>query len=290
MKCLVQEIPIYYLTRGAGRPIVTIHGFSPDHRLMSGCMEPLFRHREGWRRIYFDLPGMGRTPGPDWLTTSDQMLEVVRGFIDQVLPGEKYCVAGESYGAYLAQALAARDPDRVEGLFLLCPLVTARPEKRRVPPIKVLEADPKLLAALSPEERLEFESMNVVLTRPVWRRIKRDVIPGTAAGNQVFLDRLWKTGYAFSDEQAFGRTAYTKPVLILAGRQDCVVGYEDAWDLTPRYPRATYAVLDFAGHNLQIEQEGLFSALTLEWLDRMAKEWKWKAPPKRAKKKKRKSK
>lgn len=32
-----------------------------DHRLMSGCMEPIFTKREGWRRIYIDLPGMGVT-------------------------------------------------------------------------------------------------------------------------------------------------------------------------------------------------------------------------------------
>ena len=121
--------------------------------------------------------------------------------------------------------------------------------------------------------------MNVVLTRPVWRKIKRDVLPGIGASDQAFLDRLWNTGYALSNEQELGRTAYGKPVLILVGRQDCVVGYEDAWDLVSRYPRATYAVLDRAGHNLQIEQPDVFEALTAEWLERIARGWKGKAPP-----------
>ncbi len=35
------------------------------------------------------------------------------------------------------------------------------------------------------------------------------------------------------------------------------------------YPRATFAVLDTAGHNLQIEQPQVFNALASEWLDRL---------------------
>jgi pimeloyl-ACP methyl ester carboxylesterase len=49
-----------------------------------------------------------------------------------------------------------------------------------------------------------------------------------------------------------------------------MVGYLDQFDLLPHYPRATYAVLDTAGHNLQIEQPQLFNALMGEWLDRVA--------------------
>ena len=60
-----------------------------------------------------------------------------------------------------------------------------------------------------------------------------------------------------------------KPTLILAGRQDAMVGYRDAWKILENYPRGTFAVLDRAGHNLQIEQETLFNALVNEWLDRV---------------------
>jgi pimeloyl-ACP methyl ester carboxylesterase len=40
--------------------------------------------------------------------------------------------------------------------------------------------------------------------------------------------------------------------------------------LLPHYPHASFAVLDTAGHNLQIEQPVLFNALMGEWLDRVA--------------------
>jgi pimeloyl-ACP methyl ester carboxylesterase len=62
---------------------------------------------------------------------------------------------------------------------------------------------------------------------------------------------------------------FDKPTLILTGRQDSSVGYRDAWQILENYPRGTFAVLDRAGHNLQIEQETLFNALINEWLDRV---------------------
>lgn len=56
---------------------------------------------------------------------------------------------------------------------------------------------------------------------------------------------------------------------MLVGRQDQVAGYRGAWRILENYPRATFAVLDREGHNLQIEQPQLFNALLGEWLDRV---------------------
>ena len=35
--CKVKNANIYYEEIGAGIPIIMLHGFTPDHRLMSGC-------------------------------------------------------------------------------------------------------------------------------------------------------------------------------------------------------------------------------------------------------------
>jgi pimeloyl-ACP methyl ester carboxylesterase len=59
---------------------------------------------------------------------------------------------------------------------------------------------------------------------------------------------------------------------MLMGRQDNIVGYRDQWDFIEDYPRASFVVLDKAGHNLQIEQDVLFNALVKEWLDRVKTE------------------
>jgi pimeloyl-ACP methyl ester carboxylesterase len=53
------------------------------------------------------------------------------------------------------------------------------------------------------------------------------------------------------------------------GRQDHVCGYREAYQLLDNYPRASFAILDGAGHVLPFEQKTLFRALVSEWLDRV---------------------
>jgi len=56
--------------------------------------------------------------------------------------------------------------------------------------------------------------------------------------------------------------------LIVAGRGDSTVGYSDATELIERYPRATLAVIESAGHALIHERPELLAALVGDWLDR----------------------
>lgn len=65
------------------------------------------------------------------------------------------------------------------------------------------------------------------------------------------------------------RHPFERPSLVVAGRQDSVTGYRDAWTVLEHYPRATFAVLDRAGHGLEPEQPAVFRALMVDWLDRV---------------------
>jgi pimeloyl-ACP methyl ester carboxylesterase len=235
---------------------------------MKGCLEPIFGHRDGWQRIYFDLPGMGKTPARDWITDSDGMLDVVLGFVDQVIPGQSFALAGESYGGYLARGVVYRRPETVDGLLLICPLIIPEFEKRSVPPLVVLAKDEELLASLDPADREEFESFIVVQTREVWERTKEEVMSGLGVADEAFLTKLLTEGYPLSID-VDAAPAFEKPALFLLGRQDVAVGYRDAWAIVENYPRGTFVVLDRAGHNLQIEQPIVFNALVNEWLDRV---------------------
>jgi pimeloyl-ACP methyl ester carboxylesterase len=74
MQCRFDKITFNYKVRGEGRPLLALHGMPLDHRSMVAAIEPLFRRRKGWRRIYPDLPWMGRTKGPEWLVSQDLVL------------------------------------------------------------------------------------------------------------------------------------------------------------------------------------------------------------------------
>ena len=73
----VNDIVFEYEIIGKGIPVVMIHGFSVDRETMKGCMEPIFVDLKGWKRIYFDLPGMGKTKGTPLVKNSDHILDVL---------------------------------------------------------------------------------------------------------------------------------------------------------------------------------------------------------------------
>jgi pimeloyl-ACP methyl ester carboxylesterase len=270
--CELSNVNLYYEVFGDGFPVLMIHGFYPDHRLMIGCMEPAFRDREGWKRIYLDLPGMGKTKGEPWIESSDKMLEIVLAFVERVIPHQNFLVVGESYGGYLARGLILKRRNFIDGLMLICPLIVPNPEERILPPSKVIVEDRCLISELTPSDAVEFVPMAVVQNRSVWERFRDEILVGLRTADKPFLERLQRTAYGFSFSVDSLSEPYSKPVLIVAGRQDTSVGYEDAWRIIGNYPRATFAVLDTAGHNLQIEQARVFSALTSEWLDRVESE------------------
>lgn len=267
MIALAESLPVHYQERGSGTPILMLHAREADHRQVLADMEPLFADRPGWRRLYPDLPGMGRTPGAEWIAHQDRVLDVVTGFLEAVVPGQRFVVAGTSYGGYLALGLVHRLGAMIDGLALTVPAVERERERRRLPPKQVLVEDAAYRDALTPEESRLAESF-VVQSPEALEALRAYVEPGLEAADRPFLDRLFLSR-AFSFDVRELDAAFPAPTLVLAGRQDSLVGYRDAWTILDSFPRATFAVLDRAGHALSIEQRGLFRSLAGEWLDRV---------------------
>ncbi len=269
MKCELGDIAIFYETYGRGRPIVMLPGRPSDHHIMERFMEPLFTQRDGWQRIYPDLPGTGLTPSVERLATHDQMLDAMLAFIDTVIPGQRFVLAGLSYGGYLARGVLYHRAALIDGVLLCAPQVKAESEHAHLPPRTTLVEDPALVSRLEPDEAQLVEGLVVVQSPRVVEAV-RDVLAEVQSADHTFQARLEATGpsaFEVAPPAPFGG-----PMLILTARQDHLCGYRDAWDLLENYPRATFAVLDGAGHFVNIEQDILCQALMREWLDRV-EEW-----------------
>lgn len=266
MKCKIKNLSINYEILGSGKPIIMLHGYHVDHRLMTGCMEPVLSTKEGYKRIYIDLPGMGESESAEWITNSDIMLDIVISFIDEIIPNENFLLAGQSYGGYLARGVIYAMADRVEGVLLICPVIIADYKKRNVAEHVVIVKDNKLLSKLSPEMAEDFNAGVVVQSKKIYERYENEIMSGVGIADNIFLHTLKKNGYAFTFEVDKLKNKFDKPSLILLGKQDNCVGYKDSWSILENFPRATFAVLDKAGHNLHIEQEDVFNSLVNEWL------------------------
>ncbi|MBA3853532.1 MAG: hypothetical protein C0503_03895 [Gemmatimonas sp.] len=110
---------LYYYaagTRGAGVPVVLIHGFPMASRLWHGFV-PEFA--PGHRLIIVDLPGFGRSDAPSAARTGcGAHAAAIHALLDDLGVDQAYIV-GHGLGGGVAQAFAVQWPTRAAGLALI---------------------------------------------------------------------------------------------------------------------------------------------------------------------------
>ena len=179
----------------------------------------------------------------DGLTCNDDAATLLGDFIDHLGAGP-VMLLGHSYGAYLAGGVAARRPDTVLGLALLCPVAE---RSRSVPGHEAVRQDDDAydeLGADSGRGSRTTLSCDTGHCSPV----PRPRCASTALVDEAALGRIF-AGWTVD----VGSTTFSAPTLVVAetrfGRRD-----GDAAELLERYPHATLAVIEDAGHALMYER------------------------------------
>ena len=266
--CTIDGVKIWYKTAGKGMPVVFLHGWSVDHSIWENQFEKIcWLQKRNFQRIYFDLPGMGKSITNHRIHNSDDMLAVISRFIDRMVQGKHFLLAGESYGGYLARGLLLTKEEQIDGLLLLCPLIFPGYRTGSHSEHIVLERDEKFMNSLSQEEKAGYQDLSVVQTKSTYRDYLRDIHVAVAKGNENFLKS--ELDGSCTEDINKNPFIFKKPALILTGRQDTEVGFRDQYDICKDFPRASLLIVDKAGHNLQIEQQKIFRTSVVEWLERV---------------------
>ncbi|KQR99355.1 hypothetical protein ASG12_00430 [Williamsia sp. Leaf354] len=251
------------ITRGSGVPVLLVHGWAVDHRIMLPLDESFASHPGAWRRIYVDLPGFGSSAVGPSVSHADDIAADLDDVIDREIGRRPFAVVGSSFGAGLARRLAVRRPDQVLGVAMLCP--TAEPiASRRLPETRAVEVDENLLAGLAESDRDQFTAVTTRQTADVWHRFEQYVLPGLRAANPDVVERIRPT---LSQSPETMGPPYPGPVLMMLGRNDTVVGWRDQLDLAEHYPNATVVIVDRCGHNVHLEHPELAHHHLHTWLD-----------------------
>ena len=266
LECQLSNAVIKYKSLGEGYPLLAIHGFSSDHQYLLHDLEPAFIGRDGWQRIYIDLPGHGQTKWPNWITSEDNILGLLCDFIDQIIPGKQFTLAGESWGASFSLGIINQRSELVDGLYLSVPYINIEPGKEILPEHNILVENDEFINLLQDDDPDWVTDYLVVQDVSFLERLRKEIFPAEKA-NEKYNVNWEKIFYSLTLDAK--EINFYKPSLFLTGRQDQVVGYQIAFNLLENFPRATYAVLDRAGHYMSLEQEGLMHALVNEWLDRV---------------------
>lgn len=251
-KVKINDIELYYETRGAGVPLVLISGLGYSlwqWHLMAPYLEDHFQV------ITFDNRGVGQTDKPAGPYTASMLAADTVGLLD-VLGLARAAILGHSMGGFIAQAIALEYPQRVSHLILAS---THFGGPRHVP------VTAEAMAVLSDRQSDPLTRLRngiVISTAPGFAERHPDLI-------QRWLD--WRTanrldadgyqaqmgiGMALVEEGAAFETklpAVSAPTLILFGAYDKVVPPANAEMLANQIPGSQIHILPDAGHFFPLE-------------------------------------
>ena len=250
----VDGVRLHYSDRGAGSPVVLIHGnvVTGDDYNTSGVAQLLL---EKHRVVIFDRPGFGysaRPRGRSW--TAAQQAELLHKAIQQ-LGIERPVVVGHSWGAIVALALAVRHQADTAALVLVSGYYfwTVRPDVL----LSAIGATPivgdVLRYTISPlMARLNMPLMKKVMfsPAPITDRFKAEFSTSMAVRPSQL--RAMASDGALMIKGALALQDHYKdlklPVVIIAGDGDKVVFKQRAERLSAAISGSTLHIVEDAGH------------------------------------------
>ncbi|HTL33961.1 MAG TPA: alpha/beta hydrolase [Kofleriaceae bacterium] len=254
---------LYFETIGSGAPLLMLHGNGLDHTYLRPWHDPL---ADRARVIYYDQRGNGRS-GRSATADHARLHDDAIALLDHL--GEaKATVYGHSYGAWLAQGLAARYPDRVERLILCAtsPAFDYIDEVIATAQARNPTAAAALISGLAP---------GAITTDAELAHVWHNILPlyFTGAPRQDILDHVLFSaeGFSRSMEALAGFSMVDKlpslatPILVLVGRDDYITPPSQARRLAALAPNATVTELEHSGHFPFVEEPDAYLAAIRWW-------------------------
>lgn len=248
---------LHFVIKGAGRPVVLIHGNPGSGQDWTRLFGPLAADHKA---IAFDRPGHGRSQRPKHI---DATVEVQARLLHDALKQlhvERPIVVGHSWGGALALVYAINYPKEVAGVVLVAPAV--------------YESHDGVSLTSLPAVPVVGDAVNSVLTPLFGASVVRselkkafspDPVPKNYLRSVLFEWTRPKKVKAYSVDEASLNDCLKKfsprypeirvPVSILAGDSDLIVSEkENAARLHQALPKSHLIVLPKTGHEIPFTQ------------------------------------
>jgi 3-oxoadipate enol-lactonase len=252
---------MYYEEHGSGFPLLLINGLGSDH-LEWIHQIPAFGPR--FRVVVFDNRGTGGTDVPPGPYTTAQMADDAAALLrDLGIP--RAHVLGVSLGGMIAQEVALRHPDLVDGLVLGCTGPGGELSLRPSP-----EAMAAFALAKGEHPEAELRRMLPFLYTDACIRERPEEIEGFVRRRldhptppEGYLAQLFA---AVSHDASTRLEKIRARTLVITGDADRLVNWENSLRLAGRIPGATLVVLAGAPHRHFAEAAGDFNREVLRFL------------------------
>ena len=223
--------------------------------------------------IYLDHRGNGRSARPDTatLTMSGWADDALR--VGRAVGGDRpLVVIGHSYGGFIAQELAIREPAAVRSLLLMCttPGQLGAGEQPAPPGPPMPAAFEQLLS--SPPQTDEELAAGMAAVAPAYvHQAEPDMLRQLMA-DTVFSASAMRRGFeVLADWSAVDRlSSVTAPALVIAGRHDPFTSWPQAHRIAARLRDARVEVFEHSSHFPWLDEPDLFFSTVTGWLQEHA--------------------
>ncbi|MEM2145884.1 MAG: alpha/beta hydrolase [Candidatus Jordarchaeaceae archaeon] len=261
-KILVGKINIYYEIHGSGFPLVMIMGLGGSSAAWDRYIVEEFSKK--FRVIIFDNRGAGLTDCPKENYTIDMLAEDTAGLL-KALNVPRAHVLGVSMGGMIAIKLTLKYPEMVEKLILGC---TTGGGSRFIPPktdaIQTLSG----LMSKDPKEALNA-GLHILYTKEFLSEHPERI--------EEFIEQMKNSVFSVEGimRQLAGISVYDahdqlhtikKPTLILAGKKDNLVPFENSQILSEKIPNSKLILFEDATHGFYSQKREEFCQIVLEFL------------------------
>jgi pimeloyl-ACP methyl ester carboxylesterase len=255
---------ISYVDRGAGTPVLLLHGFPLDHTMWSAQIDAL---ADRCRVIAPDLRGFGRSSlGEVDLESGvsmDQYADDVAELLDALGVQEPVVLVGFSMGGYIAWQFARKYPQRLRALAQCDTKASADTDEARANRQKMADnihdwgasrvaemMGPKLLAART------FE------TQPEVVAAVREVVERTSPAAIAAAQR----GMAARRDMTSFLPTIRVPTLVLVGAEDAISPPQEMQTIAAAIPNARFVEIPNSGHMTAMENPWAVNSALLHFL------------------------
>lgn len=254
--------------RGDGPTLVLVHGVVHQRHAWNPVIDLLTPHR---RVVTVDLPGHGESPDmPDGADPLRIGTEITEEFLEQIAPGEKVHVAGNSLGGWFALEMAARG--KVASATALSPagfFANKIDQERAVKTFLTLRATARRMGPRM-DRMLETKAgrsaaLGVFCAKP-WR-VDPEIakIDSRALLTNKVIDRGLSADFTFSP-----LVDPDVPVTVAWGKRDLVLPVYQAKRVRAAFPQARVTAYPRIGHVPMVDDPELIARILLEGSSRTA--------------------
>ena len=262
MQSIINGLKLGYEDFGSGPAVMLIHGFPLQRQMWRPQVEPLVD--AGYRVILPDLRGFGASESGAG-TSMDRYADDLIALLD-FLGIDQAVIGGMSMGGYVLFNMLERSPQRFHAALFIVTRAAADDiagKAKRDAMIAAVETGdldlvPEIFAELLFAPKTLREQPQLVAEVLKWMQAAhpKSLTAALAAmrDRADYLDRLHQ---------------FSLPSLVLGGREDKAIPTEHFDALVAGLPNATSALIEDAGHLVNLECPVAFNAALIDFLKRL---------------------